>query len=162
MDQELVQYLEEKFQMQEQRFQALLDPHFGQVDQRFASIDQRFASIDRRFEETSEHFVSIDDRFNSIDERFVSIDERFVSIDGRFDELKRHTGVLVEGLRHEVQLVAEGFAVFVEGRYAQDQANIDRQFRETHALIRTSYVHLQQQHDQLTQRVDNLERKPPT
>ena len=103
MDQELVQYLEERFQRQEQGFNA-------------------------RFEEVN------------------------ARLDERIEEVKRHTGVLVEGLRHEVQLVAEGFAVFVEGRYAQDQANIAQQFQETRALIHLSY-------DQLRQRVENLERK---
>ena len=106
MDQELVQYLEERFHRQEQRFNA-----------------------------------------------------RFDATDQRIEEVKRHTGVLVEGLRYEVQLVAEGFATFVEGRYTQDQANIQQQFRETHALIRSSYDHLQQQQDQTRQRVENLERK---
>ena len=130
MDQELVQYLEERFDQQEQRFQALLDNRFTTVDQRFATIDRRFEEMTARMEE-------------------------------RFEEVKRHTGVLVEGLRHEVQLVAEGFAVFVEGRYAQDQANIAQQFRETHALIRSSYDHLQQQQDQTRQRIENLERKSP-
>src|SRR5437879_11165399 len=120
MDQELVQYLEERFDRQEQRFQALLDNRFTTVDQRFATIDRRFEEMTARMEE-------------------------------RFEEVKRHTGVLVEGLRHEVQLVAEGFAVFVEGRYAQDQANIAQQFQETRALIHLSY-------DQLRQRVENLER----
>ena len=112
MDQELVQYLEERFQRQEQGFNA---------------------------------------RFDAIEQQLDSHDQKFVSIDQRFDELKRHTGVLVEGLRYEVQLVAEGFAVFVEGRYAQDQANIAQQFQETRALIHLSY-------DQLRQRVENLER----
>ena len=95
MDQELVQYLEERFQRQEQGFNA-------------------------RFEEVN------------------------ARLDERVEEVKRHTGVLVEGLRYEVQLVAEGFAVFVEGRYAQDQANIAHKFRETQALIRSSYDHLLQ------------------
>jgi len=115
MDQELVQYLEERFQRQEQGFNA---------------------------------------RFDAIEQQLDSHDQKFVSIDQRFDELKRHTGVLVEGLRYEVQLVAEGFAVFVEGRYAQDQANIAQQFQETRALIHLSY-------DQLRQRVENLERNSP-
>ena len=105
MDQELVQYLEERFQRQEQGFNA-------------------------RFEEVN------------------------ARLDERIEEVKRHTGVLVEGLRYEIQLVAEGFAVFVEGRYAQDQANIAQQFQETRALIHLSY-------DQLRQRVENLERKSP-
>jgi len=103
MDQELVQYLEERFQRQEQGFNAC-----------FEEVNAR--------------------------------------LDERVEEVKRHTGVLVEGLRYEIQLVAEGFAVFVEGRYAQDQANIAQQFQETRALIHLSY-------DQLRQRVENLERK---
>ena len=105
MDQELVQYLEERFQRQEQGFNAC-----------FEEVNAR--------------------------------------LDERVEEVKRHTGVLVKGLRYEIQLVAEGFAVFVEGRYAQDQANIAQQFQETRALIHLSY-------DQLRQRVENLERKSP-
>jgi len=128
MDQELVQYLDERFGRIEQR-------------QRLDSHDQRFESMDRQF---------------------VQVNQR---IDDRFEEVKRHTGVLVEDLRYHVRLVAEGFATFVEGRYAQDQARIDERFRETQALIRSSYDHLQQQQDQLRQsqdeihqRVENLER----
>jgi hypothetical protein len=131
MDQELVQYLEERFERQERR-----------LDTRFDAIDRRFEAIGQRFER-QEH------RFNA-------------RLDQRIEEVKRHTGILAEELRREVQLVAEGFAVFVEGRYAQDQANIQQQFRETHALIRSSYEHLQQQQDQTRQRVENLERKSPT
>jgi len=51
-----------------------------------------------------------------------------------------------------VHLLAEGFATFIERRYAQDQANIAEQFRETRALIHLSY-------DQLRQRVERLEQK---
>src|SRR2546422_11489212 len=125
MDQELVQYLDERFQG---------------VNRQFAQIDRRFEAVDRRFDEMNE----------------------------RIEEVKRHSGVLVEGLRHELHLVAEGFATFVEGRYAQDQARIDERFRETQALIRASFEHLTRQNDelrqrddQLSQRVDTLERKPP-
>jgi len=132
MDQELVQYLDERFQH--------LDERFGRIEQRLDGHDRRFESIDRRFDE----------------------------VNGRIEEAKRHGGVLVEGIRHELHLVAEGFATFVEGRYAQDQARIDERFRETQALIRASFEHLtrqddelRQRDDQLSQRVDTLERKPP-
>lgn len=105
----------------------------------------------------------LEGRFQNIDERFQRQEQRFNvrfdALDQRIEEVKRHAGVLVEGLRYEVRLVAEGFATFVEGRYAQDQANIAQQFRETHALIRSSYEHLQQQQDQTRQRVETLERK---
>jgi hypothetical protein len=136
MDQELVRYLDE-------RFNGLVTG----LDQRFERIDQRFERIDQRFER--------------IEQRLDGHDERFRSIDQRFEEVKRHTGVLVEDLRYQVQLVAEGFATFVEGRYAQDQARIDERFRETQALIRASFEHLTRQDDDLRQRVENLERKSP-
>jgi ubiquinone biosynthesis protein UbiJ len=79
-------------------------------------------------------------------------------LDGRFNDVNeriRHNGVLVEDLRCQVRLVAEGFATFVEGRYAQDQARIDERFHETQALIRSSY-------EQLHQRVEHLERNRPS
>lgn len=91
-----------------------------------------------------------------LNERFAGVDRQFEELRGEMregqEEVKRHFGVLTEDLRRQLQLVAEGFATFVEGRYTQDQARIDERFRETHALIRSSYDHL-------NQRVENLERK---
>src|SRR5713101_2502967 len=143
MDQELVQYLDERFNRIEQR----LDGH----DRRFEQIDRRFEQIDRRFE-------GIDCRFEGIDRHFDGIDRRFDEVNERIEEVKRHSGVLIEDLRYQVRLVAEGFATFVEGRCTQDQARIDERFNETQALLRTSCEHLTRQDDQLRQRVENLER----
>ena len=95
----------------------------------------------------------LDERFGRIEQRLDGHDRRFESIDQRFDELKRHTGVLVEGLRHDVHLLAESLATHVEAEYVRHQA-IQEQFRETRALIHLSY-------DQLRQRVENLERNRP-
>jgi DNA repair exonuclease SbcCD ATPase subunit len=128
MDQELVQYLDERFGRVEQR----LDGH----DRRFDSIDQRFEQIDRRFE-------GVDRRFNEVNERI--------------EEVKRHNGVLVEGLRHELQLVAEGLITHINVRHAEDRAYVDQRFQETNALVRLSL----ESTDQLRQRVENLERKSP-
>ncbi|TLY31980.1 MAG: hypothetical protein E6K57_06845 [Nitrospirae bacterium] len=134
MDQELVQYLEERFDRQEQRLNA----RFDRIEQRLDGHDQRFEQIDRRFE---------------------GIDRRFDEVNDRIEEVKRHSGVLIEDLRYQVRLVAEGFATFVEGRYAQDQTRIDERFNETQALLRTSFEHLTRQDDQLRQRVENLEQR---
>ena len=134
MDQELVQYLEERFERQEQRLNA----RFDRIEQRLDGHDQRFEQIDRRFE---------------------GIDRRFDEVNDRIEEVKRHSGVLIEDLRYQVRLVAEGFATFVEGRYAQDQTRIDERFNETQALLRTSFEHLTRQDDQLRQRVENLEQR---
>ena len=122
MDQELVRYLDE-------RFNGLVTG----LDRRFEQIDRRFEGIDRKFDEAND----------------------------RLDEVKRHGGVLIEDLRYQVRLVAEGFATFVEGRYTQDQARIDERFNDTQALLRTSFEHLTRQDDHLRQRIENLERNRP-
>jgi F0F1-type ATP synthase membrane subunit b/b' len=111
MDQELVQYL---------------DQRFGRIEQRLDRHDQRFEQIDGRFNEVNE----------------------------RIEEVKRHSGVLVEGLRHELQLVAEGLAMHIQVQHVQEREYFDRKFEETHALIRSSYDHLRH-------RVENLERPKP-
>jgi len=125
MDQELVQYLDERF---------------GRLDQRFERIDERF---------------------DQVDDRSVRIEQRLEEHDQRFDEVKRHTGVLVEGLRHELQLVAEGLAMHIQVQHVQEREYHEQQHRETRALIRSFYDELRQQNEQLRQRVDNLERKRP-
>ncbi len=53
-------------------------------------------------------------------------------------DAKRHTGVLTEGLRHELQLVAEGFQMHLDRRHADDRVYLDEQFKETRALIQLS------------------------
>jgi len=83
MDQELVQYLEERFERQEQRLNA----RFDRIEQRLDGHDQRFEQIDRRFE---------------------GIDRRFDEVNDRIEEVKRHSGVLIEDLRYQVRLVAWG------------------------------------------------------
>ena len=112
-------------------------------------LNEQFAGINQRFEQVDQRFEQVDRRFEQVDRRFEEMRREMYA---GFDEVKRHSGVLVEDLRHQVRLVAEGFAVFVDGRYAQDQVNIDRRFDETNALIRSSYDHL-------NQRIENLERK---
>ncbi|TLY43803.1 MAG: hypothetical protein E6K59_06480 [Nitrospirae bacterium] len=54
----------------------------------------------------------------------------------------------------------------IQVQHAQEREYFDRKFEDTHALIRTSYDHLQQQQhqlrqndDELRQRVDRLEQK---
>ncbi len=50
-------------------------------------------------------------------------------------DAKRHTGVLTEGLRRELQLVAKGFQMHLDRRHADDRAYLGEQFGETRALI---------------------------
>jgi hypothetical protein len=46
----------------------------------------------------------LETRFGAIDRRFDGIDRRFVDLDG---ELRRHVGVLIEDVRHDLRAVAE-------------------------------------------------------
>ena len=55
-----------------------------------AYLDQRFSAIDQRFD--------------AIDQRVDRVDRRFVDLEA---EVRRHFGVLLEQIRHELQLVAE-------------------------------------------------------
>ena len=94
-----------------------------------------------------------------LDTRFQSVDRQFLELRGemneRLEEVKRHNGILVEGLRHELHLVAEGLMTHIDVRHAEDRAYVDQRLQETNALIRLSY----ESTDQLRQRVENIERK---
>ncbi len=89
----------------------------------------------------------LDGRFNGL---ASELDRRFNEVNDGIEEVKRHSGVLAEGLHHEVRLMAESLATHIEAEHVRHQA-IQEQFRETRALIHLSY-------DQLRQRVENLER----
>jgi hypothetical protein len=57
--------------------------------------------------------------------------------------------------------VAEGLTMHIQVQHVQEREYHDQQHRETRALIRSFYDELRQQDEQLRQRVENLERKPP-
>ncbi len=80
------------------------------------------------------------------------LDGQFNEVNDRIDEFKRHNGVLIEGLRRDIQLVAEGLTMHIQVQHVQEREYFERKFADTHALIRSSYDHLQQ-------RVENLERR---
>jgi hypothetical protein len=66
------------------------------------------------------------------------------SLRGDLADSKRHAGVLAEGLRHELQLVSEGFQMHLDRRHAEDRSFLEEQFQETRALIRLSYGQIQE------------------
>jgi chromosome segregation ATPase len=70
---------------------------------------------------------------------------------GEIADAKRHMGVLAEGLRHELQLVAEAVQLQSE-RMTDIRREVELQARETQALFRLSF-------EQIYQRVQDLERR---
>ena len=88
----------------------------------------------------------LDERFNGL---VSGLDRRFDDVNERI----RYNGVLIEGLRDQVHLLADGLATHIEAENVRHQA-IQEQFRETRALLHLS-------DEQLHQRVENLERNRP-
>jgi len=91
----------------------------------------------------------LDGRFNGL---VSELDRRFGEVNERIEEVKRHSGVLIEDLRYQVRLVAESVTMHIQVQHVQEREYFDRKFDETQALFRTTY-------NDLHQRVENLERK---
>lgn len=83
-------------------------------------MDQELiAYFDRHFQETSRQIASLREEMTSqigalreeTAQRFEQLDGRFEQVDGRFEEVTesiRHNRVLIEGLRSDLKLIAEG------------------------------------------------------
>ena len=84
--------------------------------------------------------------------------------EAKVEPLTNSAGVNYEGssrvfMSHEEMVqYLKNLKVKIENCHREEREYFDRKFEETHALIRSSYAHLQQQHDHLRQRVENLER----
>ena len=114
MDQELVKFLDHRFQSLEQR----LDQRFEQVDQRFESTENRFEQIDRKFEGIDRQFAEMHREMNE-----------------RSEDVKRYFGVLTEDLHRQLQLVAEGLMTHIDVRHAEDRAYNDEHIRENRTIF---------------------------
>ena len=68
-------------------------------------------------------------------------DRKFNAVDGKFEETKRHFGVVAEGLRTEIQQVAEGHQVIRDEIHALRQEN-EREHKEILSAIKFSYSEL--------------------
>lgn len=108
------------------------------LDQQFGGVNRRFEQVDQRFEQVDRHLESVDRRIDGVRQ------EVYVG----FDEVKRHNGVLIEDLRRQLQLMAEGLMIHIDVRHAEDRAYNDEHFRENRTLFQLCF-----------QRLENLERK---
>ncbi len=64
------------------------------------------------------------------------------------ERTRRYVGVLVEGLRHDLQVVAEGVASNHEGLVNLRQ-EVDRRFAETHALMQAGFASVRRDIDEI-------------
>ena len=57
------------------------------------------------------------------------------------EEIKRHVGVVVEGLRHDVQLVAEGHQLILN-QVQEFREEVQGEFKEAKTLMKFSFTEL--------------------
>ncbi len=144
------------------------DGRFVAIEGRLGTLDGQFVAIERRLETADGRLVALDRRLETTDGRLVAIEERLDATDIRFDgvaiqeefdrrvatlvareewkagrledraEMRRHFLMLSEDFRTQVQIIAEGHAVLIEGlnRLAE---RIDRLEHDLTSLIVTAF-----------------------
>ncbi|MCP9453344.1 MAG: hypothetical protein NNA23_11755, partial [Nitrospira sp.] len=114
----------------------------GELRQELGAVRQEVAAVEGRLRE---EIGAVDARLRQ------EIAALGVELRGEVADTKRHMGVLAEGLRHELQLVAEAVQ-FQNERLTEIRREVEAQARETQALFRLSF-------EQLYHRVQDLERR---
>ena len=144
MDKETREFLSKQFET--------IDARFDKIDTRFDKVDAKFEAIDAKFEKIDGKFEKVDARLEAIDAKFDKIDENFETVDAKFDgmqqhietkaaENRRHFEVVAEGLRGEIQQIAEGHQVLLEGQ-TRIVERVEEGKRELAAMIKFSYADL--------------------
>jgi chromosome segregation ATPase len=152
------------------QIQEMIETATGTLRQDFRSLQQDFRSLQQDFGSLRQEVGTLGQDVGTLRLDFGSLRQEVGSvrqeISGLAQDLregiaegKRHTGVLVQGLRHELQLVAEGLQMHVEQRHQEDRRYMDHQFRETRALIHLSYGQLNERIEGLEVRVQSLEQR---
>ncbi len=104
-------------------------------------LESKFSTLNQRFTRVDEQLAGIDQRFARVDEQFARVDQRFSGIDEKFEETKRYFSVVAESLRSEVQQIADGHQIIVDGQ-TRIVGRIEQAERELGAMIRFSYADL--------------------
>jgi archaellum component FlaC len=123
-------------------------------------LDQRFSSIDRRFDQVDQRFDGVDQRFDGVDRRFDGVDQRFDGVDRRFENLEeeiRGAYILIESLQSEVRLVAADGILNLTEQLNRHREEVARKLGELEALNKLVFAEFRRSHQQLASRVTRLE-----
>lgn len=135
MDKDLIAYLDERFRETSQQLANFREEAERRLDERFREASQQLAGFreesDGRFRETSQQIASFRDE---TERRFEETNQRFEKV----EDGVRHTQIMVEGVRGDVQLVAEGVAGF-DGKLASHRLEFKEEIEDVKALLRLSY-----------------------
>jgi methyl-accepting chemotaxis protein len=133
MDQELISYFEAHFRESSQQIAAFREETKNRFEQMGGRIDKMGGRID-------EMGGRIDEMGGRIDEMGGRITQMETRLD-RVEEGVRHNGVQIEGLRDQVQLVAEGYSG-IEERLQTLRVDMEAGFKEVRASVRLPFEHL--------------------
>jgi DNA anti-recombination protein RmuC len=164
MDKDLIAYLEERFRESAQQlagFREETDRRFGENSQQLASFreenTQRLASLGEEAarqlasfrEENTRRLASLGEEAaqqlasfrEEAERRFEEAERRFEETNHRMEQVEdgvRYTQIMVEGVRGDVQLLAEGVAAF-DGKLAAHRIEFKEEIKEVKALLHLSY-----------------------
>jgi chromosome segregation ATPase len=102
MDQELIAYLEQRFNSIDQRFDTI-DQRLDSVDKRLDSHDQRFDAIDQRFERVEDAIRHTDIKVEALRDDIRLVAE---AVDLNDKKTERRFQALSAELKQEIALVA--------------------------------------------------------
>ncbi|HEX3555091.1 MAG TPA: hypothetical protein VIA62_17850 [Thermoanaerobaculia bacterium] len=119
MDQELISYFE---------------AHFRESSQQIAAFREETKN---RFEQMGGEIKHMGGRIDEMGGRITQMETRL----DRVEEGVRHNGVQIEGLRDQVQLVAEGYSG-IEERLQTLRVDMEAGFKEVRASVRLPFEHL--------------------
>jgi DNA repair exonuclease SbcCD ATPase subunit len=158
MDQELLTFLKEQFHDLRQRSERVEEQIGGlreETRERFEKVDEQIGGLR---EETRE-------RFEKVDERFETVEVQIGGLREESQEGTRHTHVLVEGVRGEVRLLAEGM-MGLDHRMGRTQIELNRKLDDLRTLVTPLYrrmdervTHLEEREDEKTRDVMDVIRE---
>lgn len=127
------------------------------LTQQFETIDARFDKIDGRLKTIDAKFDKIDGNFETVDAKFDGMQQH---IDTKAAENRRHFEVVAEGLRSDIQQIAEGHQVLLDRQNRMESRileRVDHVERELGAMIKFSYADLDHRMRTLEETVSTLQ-----
>ena len=121
---------------------AFLTERFDAIDRRLDRVEERLDRIEARLDRVEARLDAVEDRLGGLAARLDQVEQRLDrKIDERFEEAKRHFGVLADGLRADIRMLAEGH-LMLDSKLERFRVENDAAHREIGALIRTAYAAL--------------------
>ncbi len=149
MDKDLIAYLDERFRETAQQLASFRE----EADGRFRETAQQLASFreeaDGRFRETAQQLASFrdetDGRFRESSQQLGSFRDEterlFEETNRRIEQVEdgvRYTQIMVEGVRGDVRVLAEGVSAF-DGKLAAHRSEFKEEIEEVKSLLQLSY-----------------------